>query len=167
MIFYSHTTGGFYNSSIHGSNIPEDAREITAAVYAQLLQEQSQGRVITLDPLGRPITIERPITTDDLIHDAKNLRDSHINSPITVFGVQWQIDASARENMRDAIDYATRTDQMSAQRGWILADNSSRATTATELQQVMDAYVQRMDTTFAAYALWRGGDKTTAFLIDG
>lgn len=166
MIHYSHTTGGFYNSAIHGNSLPADAREITPAVYAQLLAEQSQGRIISIDALGRPITIARPITTDDLIHDAKSLRDSHINSPITVFDVQWQIDASARENMRDAIDYATRTNQLNQSRGWILADNSPRATTAIDLQLVMDAYVQRMDTTFAAYAVWRGGEKTTAFFVE-
>jgi hypothetical protein len=166
MNYYSQTTNGFYNSAIHGNNIPADAREITPAKYAQLLQEQATGRVITVNELGQPVTVAQEITTNDLIRDAQALRDSHINSPITVLGVQWQIDKASRDNMSEAIDYATRTNQLAASRLWILANNDPRATTALDLQAVKDAYVQRMDDTFIAYGLWHGGDKTTPFTLE-
>ena len=44
-IFYSKTTGGFYDNQIHNV-LPEDAVEITAEYHATLLAGQSSGQVI-------------------------------------------------------------------------------------------------------------------------
>jgi len=60
---YSRSTGGFYDSSIHGNNIPTDAVEITEEEHAALLQGQSEGKHIGADENGRPILIAAPPLT--------------------------------------------------------------------------------------------------------
>lgn len=54
---YSSSTGGFYDTSIHGSDIPADAVEITNEQHAALLEGQSSGKVIGVDADGNPILI--------------------------------------------------------------------------------------------------------------
>lgn len=53
-IYYSKTTGGFYDPKIHGDGIPDDAVEITPEAHAELLDEQTAGKVIVGDADGFP-----------------------------------------------------------------------------------------------------------------
>ena len=53
-MFASKTTRGFYDTAIHGENMPGDAVEITAEEHAALLDGQSQGKLIDFDEAGRP-----------------------------------------------------------------------------------------------------------------
>lgn len=102
----------------------------------------------------------------ELTEAAKKLRDVHIESDIEVFGVIWQVDQKGRDNMRNAIETAARAGMdPSTTQGWILSDNSIRATTAAELEQVLSAYTFRMGVTFTAYAAWRAGGSRSAFAI--
>lgn len=59
-MFYSKTTGGFYDAAIHGDNIPADAVEITAEEHAALLAGQSAGKIISADADGRHVLIDPP-----------------------------------------------------------------------------------------------------------
>lgn len=52
---YSATTGGFYDTAIHGNNIPADAVEITDEQHAALLEGQSSGKIISADASGAPV----------------------------------------------------------------------------------------------------------------
>lgn len=47
LIYYSKSTGGFYNSDINGENIPDDATEESAwsLSYEQLMKGQSLGKL--------------------------------------------------------------------------------------------------------------------------
>jgi len=96
---------------------------------------------------------------------AQRLRAETINSVITVLGVGWQIDEKARENIRVSIDYAVRNGLEAETRGWILADNSIRVSTITDLRAVMDAYTLRMDSIFGQYATWASGDMIAPFVV--
>jgi len=60
-MFYSKSTGGFYSSEIHGSNIPLDAVEITIEQHFELLQGQSNGKVISADINGNPVLTDAPV----------------------------------------------------------------------------------------------------------
>lgn len=66
-MFYSKSTGGFYDRAIHGNNIPADAVEITAEEHAALLEGQSQGKRIQADENDYPILAERPLPTPEQI----------------------------------------------------------------------------------------------------
>lgn len=97
---------------------------------------------------------------------AKKLRDTHIESDIELFGVIWQVDQKGRDNMRNAIVTVIREQiDPATTQGWILSDNSIRATTAAELEQVLSAYTFRMGSTFSAYAAWRAGGMRAPFTI--
>lgn len=64
-MFYSKSTNGFYDTAIHGNNIPEDAVEITAEEHAALINGQSQGKRIVADEAGHPVLADPPPPTDD------------------------------------------------------------------------------------------------------
>lgn len=53
-IFYSKSTGGFYDNQIHNV-LPEDAVEITAEYHAALLAGQAQGKTIMPGKDGKPV----------------------------------------------------------------------------------------------------------------
>lgn len=56
-MFYSASTGGFYNRAVHGDNIPADAVEISFEEHGALLAGQSAGKRIEADADGKPILV--------------------------------------------------------------------------------------------------------------
>lgn len=71
-MFYSKTTGGFYDIKIHGDNIPADAVEITNEQHAALLEGQSQGKRIQADENGYPFLADPPAPTEEELQVVKN-----------------------------------------------------------------------------------------------
>jgi len=59
-MFYSKSTGGFYDTAIHGENMPADAVNITKEEHAALMAGQSSGKIITADANGRPFLMDAP-----------------------------------------------------------------------------------------------------------
>lgn len=59
-MFYSKTTGGFYDTAIHGDNIPADAVEISATEHAALIEGHSKGKRIAADARGFPMLQDTP-----------------------------------------------------------------------------------------------------------
>ena len=91
-MFYSKQTCGFYDTAIHGDNMPDDAVEITAEQHAALLDGQSQGKVIAADENGYPVLIDPPVpTTEQLADTARAERDRRIES------VRWRIERHSDE----------------------------------------------------------------------
>lgn len=62
---YSKATGGFYDVSIHGKNIPDDAVEISTEQHAALIQGQAEGKRIIAGEDGYPILADYPAPTDE------------------------------------------------------------------------------------------------------
>jgi hypothetical protein len=58
--YYAKSTNGFYNSEVHGTNIPPDAVEISDILYRSLLDGQSTGASISSDNNGSPILTPKP-----------------------------------------------------------------------------------------------------------
>lgn len=78
-MFYSKTTGGFYDTAIHGDAIPADAVEITAEQHAALLDAQASGKLIQADKSGKPVAVAPPPPTDaELAARIRSERDSLI-----------------------------------------------------------------------------------------
>ncbi|MDX2094373.1 MAG: hypothetical protein SFW64_00275 [Alphaproteobacteria bacterium] len=59
-IFYAKSTNGFYDSEIHGNDIPVDAVAITAEEYAAVFEAQAVGKMIAADANGNPVAIVPP-----------------------------------------------------------------------------------------------------------
>lgn len=66
-MFYAKSTGGFYDTAIHGDNIPADAVEITKEEHLALIDGQSHGKLIQADASGRPILVDPPPPTSEQI----------------------------------------------------------------------------------------------------
>lgn len=62
-MFFSQSTGGFYDTAIHGSNIPDDAVEISIEQHAELLEAQGKGKVIQAAKDGHPVAANPPPPT--------------------------------------------------------------------------------------------------------
>lgn len=60
-MFYSKSTGGFYDREINGESIPDDAVEISDVDYSALIAEQSAGKIIRADQHGNPIAANPPV----------------------------------------------------------------------------------------------------------
>ena len=91
MHYYSKSTGGFYDSTIH-SGWPDDVIEISATQHAALLAGQSAGQVIMPDKEGKPILAEPA--------------PSHLHQ---WNGKEWTLDkAAASQLLAEAIDNGTK-----------------------------------------------------------
>lgn len=91
-LYFSASTGGFYDSEIHGArhieidgevvvnldcHIPTDAVEIDAEQHAALLAAQADGKMIAADAQGNPIAIDRPApTADEIMASVRRKRDA-------------------------------------------------------------------------------------------
>lgn len=64
-MFYSPSTGGFYDPAIH-RDVPTDAVAISRERYGELLAARSAGKLIASDRTGRPIVKARRFTVDEL-----------------------------------------------------------------------------------------------------
>ncbi len=90
MYYYSKSTGGFYDSTIH-TTWPEDAVWITDEQHAELLAGQSNGQVIMPDKEGKPVLAEPA--------------PSHLHR---WDGKEWTLDkAAASQLLAEAIDKGT------------------------------------------------------------
>lgn len=59
-MFYAKSTGGFYDTAIHGDNMPADVVEITSEEHATLMAGQAAGQVIESGNDGRPFLAAPP-----------------------------------------------------------------------------------------------------------
>lgn len=66
-MFYAKSTRGFYDTGIHGNNMPDDVVEITAEEHAALLDGQSDGKLIDFDEDGRPFLAEPAAPTAEAL----------------------------------------------------------------------------------------------------
>lgn len=91
MHYYSESTGGFYDTTIH-TTWPEDVVEITAEHHATLLAGQAQGKTIMPGKDGKPLlTVPAP---------------SHLHR---WNGKEWTLDkAAASQLLAEAIDNGTK-----------------------------------------------------------
>lgn len=100
-MFYSKSTGGFYDTAIHGDNTPSDAVEITTEQHQALLEGQSQGKLIVADKNGKPVLQDPPPPT------AEQIMAQYTGA------VQQHLDTFARTRNYDGImsaaTYATST----------------------------------------------------------
>lgn len=82
-MYYSKSTNGFYTREIHGDNMPEDTVEITAEQHSNLIEGQSNGKVITSDTNGRPILQDPPAPAPLTRDQIESLRLKAYADPLT------------------------------------------------------------------------------------
>jgi len=89
--FYAQSTGGFYLESLHGANIPSDAKRVRKEAYEALMEGQSNGKTILPDEDGYPVLVDPPPPTREQVVAGLSAE------------VQQHLDAKARERNYDGI----------------------------------------------------------------
>lgn len=110
-IFYSANTGGFYDSSIHGDNLPSDAVEISKSHHQSLLAGHSNGKQIVSDADGYPLLADpAPVPISDLAKRQRtaieNARKAAEADGVTVNTIRYAGDPGNRAALREALDFA-------------------------------------------------------------
>lgn len=59
-IFFSATTGAFYDDELWEASLPDDAAEVTAERHAELMGATTKGQIIQADQDGAPIAVDAP-----------------------------------------------------------------------------------------------------------
>lgn len=113
-MFYSKSTGGFYDTEIHGNAIPPDAVEITSEDHAALLSGQSDGKVITADVNGFPVLTDPPPTPLPVLIDTSKakVRAMRTTAFASLSGIQSE--ALANGDTKTAKAICTLQDQLRA-----------------------------------------------------
>ncbi len=103
-MFYSVSTGGFYDSAIHGSAMPVDSVEITEEEHLALLEGQSTGKLIRPDVNGRPELQDPPPPTLDEVKAVQIAQidaayADAIQQPVQYMGTVFQADFDSQDTM--------------------------------------------------------------------
>ena len=59
-IFYSPSTGAFYDDAFWDAPMPPDVTEVTPERHAELLEATTKGQIIQVGPDGEPVAIDAP-----------------------------------------------------------------------------------------------------------
>lgn len=59
-IFYSPSTGAFYDDGFWDAPMPDDAAEVTPERHAELLEATTRGQIIQAGPDGAPVALDAP-----------------------------------------------------------------------------------------------------------
>lgn len=79
--YFSPSTARFYDLEIYGSNMPDDAFQITEETRQELLMAQSAGKQIVTGNENLPIAIDRPgPTPEQKIASERFWRDSQLRA---------------------------------------------------------------------------------------
>ncbi|WP_323883138.1 DUF4376 domain-containing protein [Aeromonas hydrophila] len=150
MIFYSKSTGDFYDKAIHGNAIPLDAVEITDEYFAEMLAARSSGKIVVADESGYPIAIDQsaPVRTrESLLAELAATRWQVETGGILVAG---RLIATDRESQAQLISaYTLLKSGLIADTPWKAADGSFTLTTLTDLEPVAQAVGAHVRACFA------------------
>lgn len=59
-IFFSPTTGAFYDDDIWEATLPEDSAEVAPERHAELIEATTKGQIIQAGPDGAPVAVGAP-----------------------------------------------------------------------------------------------------------
>jgi hypothetical protein len=153
-MFYSKSTGGFYDPAIHGANIPDDARPVTKERHAELLAEQASGKAIIGDVNGDPISVDTSALKSladlklDKLRDLETAYAAAIAQPINYMGTTFQADPASVELMNRAINVYTAAGSVPEGFWWLDAENTKVPMTLAQLQGLGQAVADRVWTSF-------------------
>ncbi|MDH1506298.1 DUF4376 domain-containing protein [Aeromonas caviae] len=150
-MYYSKSTGHFYNATIHGNNIPADAVEITDDDYATLLAAQSAGQQIMANDNGYPIAIDPPQPVRSkavLLAEVATKRWAVETGGIIVAGHPIATDRESQAQLTSA--YTLLKGGLIADTPWKAADGSFTLVTLAEIEPVAQAVAAHVRACFAA-----------------
>ncbi|MBK6262468.1 hypothetical protein [Citrobacter youngae] len=89
-IFYSAKENSFYPDDIEFPNLPSDLIEINYSYWISLLNDQSNGKIITSNENGYPVTIDRPIPSNSELRKIElSILSSEYQEDIKELNIAW------------------------------------------------------------------------------
>lgn len=147
-MFYSKSTGGFYDTAIHGDNMPADVVEITAEEHAALLEGQSQGKIIDFDAEGFPFLRDpAPATAEQIWLRIKAERERRKSLGVQADGKWFHSDQKSRSQQLGLVLLGAN---IPATLQWKTMDGSFVAMTPALAQQILAAGAASDQAIFAA-----------------
>lgn len=148
-MFYSAQTGGFYNHTIHGDNIPADAVEITQDEYAILIDGQSRGKHIIADENSFPtLRAPSPPTALEIWSHIRQERDHRTNTSGYKVGNKWfHSDPKSRSQQ---LSLVLLGENIPADLEWKTMDNSFVTMTPQLAREILAASTTSDQAIFAA-----------------
>lgn len=160
-MFYSASTGGFYDAAIHGDNIPADAVEITADEHAALIEGQSKGKRIVADENGFPMLVDPPkLTAADIWEKIKAERDRRTEQGGYQAAGKWF--HSDQKSSSQQLGLVLLGANIPANLQWKTMDGSFVTMTQTLAQQVLAAAAASDHAVFAAAETHRAAMEASA-----
>lgn len=150
-MFYSKSTGGFYDPAIHGNAIPAGAVEISSADHAELMSAQAAGRIISTNAKGYPVAIDAPKpkrTKESLLAEVAAKRWQVETGGIIVDGIPIKTDRESQAQMSSA--YTSLKNSLIEDTPWKAADGSFSLVTMAELEPVAQAMAAHVRSCFDA-----------------
>lgn len=91
-MLYSKSTGGFYAAETHGDNMPADVTHESEWEYthAELLEGQSQGKLIAFDEAGHPLLVDPPTPTAEQLQAQINTEARTYLASTDWYVIRWQ-----------------------------------------------------------------------------
>jgi hypothetical protein len=137
-IYFSKTSNGFYDSDIHGNNLPEDAVQITQAQHIKLLEAQTTGKTISHDENGKPISASpTPITIGQLKQNRKDFinreRERVFSEGFEHNGVIYDCDDIAKTNVTGLVAAITAGISLPENFTWRSKDNKNIPMTSEDV----------------------------------
>lgn len=103
-LFYSASTGGFYDADIHGDAMPPDKVGISESQHAALLEAQSNGKNIKAGPGGFPVAADpEPPTAEQLNAQAEANRRAAFAAEADPLFFQWQRGEATEQEYKDKV----------------------------------------------------------------
>lgn len=150
-MFYAKSTGGFYDRSVHGDNIPADAVEVSSEQHQALLAAQASGQVITSDAAGNPISVDpRSVMTlselqADQIARIEAAYQAAIQAPVSYMATLFQADEASQSILARCLSAGA----VPAGFFWLDAQNNQVSMSYTQLQGLAAAMLAQGQEAFA------------------
>ncbi len=97
-IFFSPTTGAFYDDALWGADLPEDVVEVSPERHAEVMEATTTGQIVQAGEAGQPVAVDAPTPpAETLAVSARRRRDAEI------IAVRWLVDRHRDEEALDAL----------------------------------------------------------------
>lgn len=160
-MFYSKSMGGFYDTTIHGNNIPADAVEITSEEHTMLLEGQSRDKRITADHNGHPILADLPqASTTEMWELIRQERDHRTNTSGYKIGDKWFHSDPKSRNQQ--LSLVLLGENIPADLQWKTMDDSFVTMTPQLAREILTASTASDQTIFAAAEAHRAAMEASA-----
>ncbi|GKQ96492.1 DUF4376 domain-containing protein [Aeromonas hydrophila] len=151
MIFYSKSTGDFYDKAIHGNAIPLDAVQVTTEYFAEMLAARSSGKIVVADESGYPIAIDQPApvrTKESLLAELAATRWQVETGGILVAGRLIATDRESQAQLYSS--YGSLKNGLIVDTYWKSADGEFTQVTLVELEPIAQAVAGHVRACFTA-----------------